>query len=162
MSNGPIRIRIIAGVAVVAVAIGLLVGAALLGSHRGARSVSGSGAASATGAATANPVLDPGTPLSKPAPDFKLTDQFGRSVSLRSFRGKVVLLAFNDPVCTTVCPLTTTAMVEAKALLGAAGSDVQLVGVAANPTATGVKWVRAYSQAHQMMHQWRFLTGSLQ
>jgi cytochrome oxidase Cu insertion factor (SCO1/SenC/PrrC family)/thiol-disulfide isomerase/thioredoxin len=106
-------------------------------------------------------VLDPGTPLSQPAPDFTLSDQFGRSVSLRAFRGKVVLLAFNDPVCTTVCPLTTTAMVEAKALLGAAGSNVQLLGVAANPTATGVKWVRAYSEAHQMMHQWRFLTGSL-
>ena len=154
MGKGPMR-RIAAAVAVVAVAAGLLVGAAVLGSHLRPRTVSGSAAA------IANPVLDPGTALSQPAPDFTLTDQFGRSVSLRSFRGKVVILAFNDPVCTTVCPLTTTAMVEAKALLGAAGSNVQLLGVAANPTATGVKWVRAYSEAHQMTHQWRFLTGSL-
>jgi cytochrome oxidase Cu insertion factor (SCO1/SenC/PrrC family)/thiol-disulfide isomerase/thioredoxin len=108
-----------------------------------------------------NPDLDPGTPLSAPAPNFALTDQFGRRVSLDSFRGKVVLLAFNDPVCTTVCPLTTTAMVEAKAMLGAAGSGVQLLGVAANPTATGVRWVRAYSQAHQMTYSWHFLTGPL-
>ncbi|HEY2653450.1 MAG TPA: redoxin domain-containing protein, partial [Solirubrobacteraceae bacterium] len=93
--------RIAAAVAAVAVAAGLLVGAAVLGSHLRPRTVSGSGAA------IANTVLDPGTALSQPAPDFTLTDQFGRSVSLRSFRGKVVILAFNDPVCTTVCPLTT-------------------------------------------------------
>jgi cytochrome oxidase Cu insertion factor (SCO1/SenC/PrrC family) len=43
-----------------------------------------------------NPDLDPGTPLSGRAPDFTLTDQFDRRVSLHSFRGKVVILAFND------------------------------------------------------------------
>ncbi|MBV8218980.1 MAG: hypothetical protein JO325_10990, partial [Solirubrobacterales bacterium] len=37
--------------------------------------------------------LDPGTPLSGPAPGFTLTDQFGATVSLRSFRGRVVILA---------------------------------------------------------------------
>ncbi len=105
--------------------------------------------------------VDPGTPLSARAPGFTLTDQFGHRVSLRSFRGKVVLLAFNDPVCTTICPLTTTAMVEAKRLLGAAGSQVQLLGIGANPEATAVKWVRDYSRVHHMLHSWRFLTGSL-
>jgi cytochrome oxidase Cu insertion factor (SCO1/SenC/PrrC family)/thiol-disulfide isomerase/thioredoxin len=108
-----------------------------------------------------NPELDPGTPVSGRATDFTLTDQFGRPVSLHSFRGKVVILAFNDPVCTTVCPLTTSAMLEAKALLGPAGSRVQLLGVGANPVATQVKWVRAYSQAHDMMHAWHFLNGPL-
>ena len=49
----------------------------------------------------------------------------GRSVSLHSFRGKVVILAFNDSECTTVCPLTTTAMLDAKAMLGKAGSQVR-------------------------------------
>ena len=61
-----------------------------------------------------NPYLDPGTHLTGPAPDFTLTDQFGARVSLRSFRGKVVILAFNDSECTTICPLTTTAMVDAR------------------------------------------------
>ena len=133
---------------VVGLATGLVVGALLPGSQIS------SGDAS-------NPALDPGTPLSQRAPDFTLTDQFGRHVSLHSFRGKVVILAFNDPVCTTICPLTTTAMVDAKAMLGPAASHVQLLGVAANPTATEVKWVRAYSQAHGMMNQWRFLTAPL-
>ncbi|MDQ6779520.1 MAG: SCO family protein, partial [Actinomycetota bacterium] len=108
-----------------------------------------------------NPVLDPGSALSGPAANFTLSDEFGRPVSLRSFRGRVVILAFNDSQCTTVCPLTTTAMVDAKEMLGAAGSRVQLLGIDANPTATSVKDVRAYSTLHGMLHRWRFLTGPL-
>lgn len=108
-----------------------------------------------------NPELDPGTRLSGIAPGFTLTDQFGERVSLRAFRGKVVVLSFNDPKCTTVCPLTTTALLHAKKLLGPAASRVELIGISANPDATGVKWVRAYSRVHGMMGEWRFLTGSL-
>jgi cytochrome oxidase Cu insertion factor (SCO1/SenC/PrrC family) len=109
----------------------------------------------------ANPDLDPGARLSALAPGFTLTDQFSKRVSLRSLRGKVVVLSFNDPKCTTICPLTTTALLHAKKLLGPAGSQVDLLGIGANPDATQVKWVRAYSRAHGMLHKWRFLTGSL-
>ncbi|HWC84925.1 MAG TPA: redoxin domain-containing protein [Solirubrobacteraceae bacterium] len=108
-----------------------------------------------------NPVLDPGTRVSGPAPDFTLTDQFGQRVSLSSFRGRVVILDFNDSQCTTVCPLTTTAMLEAKEMLGAAGSRVELLGVDANPKASKVTDVAAYSRAHGMLHQWHFLTAPL-
>ncbi len=108
-----------------------------------------------------NPVLDPGTALSRPAPDFDLTDQFGQDVSLRSFRGKVVILGFNDSECTTMCPLTTTAMLDAKAMLGSAGKHVQLLGVDANPKATSIDDVLSYSEVHRMVHAWDFLTGSL-
>jgi hypothetical protein len=52
-------------------------------------------------------------------------------------------------------------MVEAKQLLGAAGSHVQLLGVDANPQATSVPDVLAYSRAHGMVNQWDFLTGTL-
>ncbi len=108
-----------------------------------------------------NPRLDRGTRLSTVAPAFSLTDQFGRTVSLAAFRGKVVVLSFNDPRCTTICPLTTTALLEAKKLLGPAGANVQLLGVGANPEATSVKSVRDYSQAHGLLHKWLFLTGPL-
>ena len=118
------------------------------------------GAQPASTALDSNPYLDPGTHLSAVAPGFTLTDQFDRPVSLRSFRGKVVILAFNDSECTTICPLTTTAMIDARAMLGPAASRVQLLGIDANPTATGVADVRAYSEAHGMVHQWHFLTGS--
>ena len=62
-------------------------------------------------AAAANPDLDPGSTLgSALAPDFRLVNQFGQPMSLRQFRGKVVILAFTDSQCTTVCPLTTASM----------------------------------------------------
>ena len=114
-----------------------------------------------TSALQSNPNLDPGLALSRVAPGFTLTDQFGQPVSLSSFRGKVVILAFNDAECTTICPLTTTALVDAKDMLGAAASQVQLVGVDANPKATEVEDVLSYSQLHGMTYQWQYLTGSL-
>jgi cytochrome oxidase Cu insertion factor (SCO1/SenC/PrrC family)/thiol-disulfide isomerase/thioredoxin len=122
---------------------------------------SSTAAPSQTAALAANPDLDPGTPVSGVAPDFTLSDQFGQPVSLGSFRGKVVILAFNDSECTTVCPLTTTAMLDAKAMLGKAGGEVELLGVDANPAAISLEDVWSYSELHGMLHSWRFLTGSL-
>jgi cytochrome c biogenesis protein CcmG/thiol:disulfide interchange protein DsbE len=122
--------------------------------------VGGSPSARSDALAT-NPSLDPGTRLSGTAPAFTLSDEFGRPVSLRSFRGKVVILAFNDSECTTICPLTTSAMLDAKAMLGSAGQHVQLLGIDANPKATALADVLSYSQLHGMLGQWHFLTGSL-
>jgi len=122
----------------------------------------GSSTTNAAGdAAMENPNLDLGSSLGgKPAPDFKLVNQFGQPMSLSQFRGKVVLLGFEDSECTTVCPLTTQSMVLAKELLGKAGSSVQLLGVDANPDAIQVANVRNYSQVHNMTNQWDFLTGT--
>jgi len=119
-------------------------------------------APAASGNALANPGIDPGSPLGgKPAPEIRLRDQFGRAVSLSQFRGRAVLLAFVDSRCSTICPLTTTSLLQAVRLMGAAGRQVQLVGVNANPKATRVSDVRAYCAAHGMMHSWEFLTGTL-
>ena len=112
-------------------------------------------------ALTDNQNLDPGATLSAPAPGFTLTNQFGRPVSLSAYRGKVVILAFNDAECTTICPLTTASLVDAKDMLGAAASQVQLIGVDANPKAIQVQDVLSYSQLHGMTYQWQYLTGSL-
>jgi cytochrome oxidase Cu insertion factor (SCO1/SenC/PrrC family) len=112
-------------------------------------------------AAMQNPNLDLGTSLyGEHAPDIKLDNQFGQPMSLSQFRGRVVILAFSDSECTTVCPLTTQSMVLAKDLLGKAGESVQLLGVDANPDAIKVSDVMAYSRAHAMVNQWDFLTGT--
>jgi cytochrome oxidase Cu insertion factor (SCO1/SenC/PrrC family) len=116
----------------------------------------------AASAAEMNPNLDLGSSLGRqPAPDIKLVNQFGQPMSLSQFRGKVVMLGFEDSECTTVCPLTTQSMLQAKQMLGAAGDQVQLLGVDANPTATSVANVLAYSRAHGLVNQWDFLTGSV-
>jgi cytochrome oxidase Cu insertion factor (SCO1/SenC/PrrC family) len=134
----------------------------------GCASAAGSGgtqrgtARSAQHAAAANPNLDPGSSLGGvKAPDFSLTNQFGQRISLSAFRGKVVILAFTDSECTTVCPLTTQSMLAAKDLLGKAGDQVQLLGIDANPAATKISDVMAYSRSHGMVNQWNFLTGTL-
>ncbi len=120
------------------------------------------GSSGQPGAAAANPGLDPGSSLGgQPAPDFRLVNQFGQPMSLSQFRGKVVVLAFTDSQCTNICPLTTASMVTARELLGKAGDQVQLLGLDANPRATAVPDVMAYSREHGMVNQWDFLTGSL-
>ena len=113
-------------------------------------------------AASRNPDVDPGTSLPGPvAPGFTLTDQSGTPVSLRQFHGQAVVLAFVDARCTTVCPLSTVSMTEAVSMLGpAAARHIQLLGIDANPDATRVADVRAYTVAHQMTRSWDFLTGS--
>jgi hypothetical protein len=59
------------------------------------------------------------TPVNFPAKPFILTDQHGQAVSLASLRGKVVLLTFLDPVCTTDGPLIAQEFRAAGQLLGA-------------------------------------------
>jgi cytochrome oxidase Cu insertion factor (SCO1/SenC/PrrC family) len=111
--------------------------------------------------AASNPNLDPGSSVGgRPAPGFSLTNQFGQRISLSAFRGKVVILAFTDSQCTTVCPLTTQSMLAAKDLLGRAGDQVQLLGIDANPAAINVSDVLSYSRSHGLVNQWDFLTGS--
>jgi cytochrome oxidase Cu insertion factor (SCO1/SenC/PrrC family) len=152
---------------VLAVAAGLIVLCAavlvaVLAGHSGGRSSGPAAGQALANAANKNPDVDPGTSLPGPvAPGFTLTDQSGTAVSLRQFRGKAVVLAFVDSRCTTVCPLTTVSMTEAVHMLGpAAARHIQLLGIDANPDATKVADVRAYTVAHQMTRSWDFLTGS--
>jgi cytochrome oxidase Cu insertion factor (SCO1/SenC/PrrC family) len=162
--NGRLRGRIQQALAVLAALTALTAcGSAASGmGGQGGRGGQGGMGGQQQNAAQANPDLDPGTSLNNAAaPDIKLTNQFGQQVSLSAFRGKVVILAFTDSECTTVCPLTTVSMLEAKRMLGRAGQNVQLLGVDANPDATAVSDVMAYSRSHAMVNQWDFLTGSL-
>jgi cytochrome oxidase Cu insertion factor (SCO1/SenC/PrrC family) len=144
-------------------AAGAVVAAALAAA--GCSSGGGSSQAAASpssSAAEANPNLDLGTTLgAKPAPNVTLTNQFGQRMSLKQFRGKAVVIGFVDSECTTVCPLTTLAMLQAKQMLGKAGDQVQLLGIDANPEAIATSDVLGYSRAHNMVNRWDFLTGTL-
>ncbi len=95
-----------------------------------------------------------------PAPDFNLTNQFGQTVTLSSLRGHEIVLAFIDSQCKTLCPLTATIMYDAKTKLGASASNqISLIAINANPAATSIAAVQAWSIEHGMLHQWLFLTG---
>ena len=160
-SNTTRRATWLAGLAVIA-ALAVAGCSSSASSAPGAQSTAPSSMTQANAAAMQNPNLDTGTSLGgKPAPDVKLVNQFGQQMSLSQFRGRVVMLSFEDSECTTVCPLTTQSMVLAKELLGKAGASVQLLGVDANPDAIKVADVMDYSRVHGMINQWDFLTGSL-
>ena len=147
--------------ATLACSLAVAAGLAAVGCASSSSAPASSAMSAANQAAMRNPNLDLGSSLyGERAPDIKLVNQFGQPMSLSQFRGRVVVLAFSDSECTTVCPLTTQSMVLAKELLGKAGDSVQLLGVDANPDATKVSDVMAYSRAHGMVNQWDFLTGS--
>jgi cytochrome oxidase Cu insertion factor (SCO1/SenC/PrrC family) len=155
--SGPVRafagapLRVIAGLAALGV---IVVGAAPM--------------AFATVSKTADPITAEaiaGTSgqLDTPAPNFTLTSQSGRQVSLASLRGKVVLLTFLDPVCTTDCPVIAAEMRVADAMLGSKAHDAELVAVVANPTYTSLAYTRAFDLQLGLntVPNWLYLTGSV-
>jgi cytochrome oxidase Cu insertion factor (SCO1/SenC/PrrC family) len=102
-------------------------------------------------------------PLNLKAPAFTLTDQNGGQVSLASLHGKVVLLTFLDPVCTTDCPLIAQEFRSADQVLGAKSRDVELVAIVANPIYLSIACTRAFDQQEGLVSvpNWLYLTGSL-
>jgi cytochrome oxidase Cu insertion factor (SCO1/SenC/PrrC family) len=123
-------------------------------------------------AAQASPNADPilaesiagsAAPLNFPAKDFRLTDQHGRPVSLATLHGKVVLLTFLDPVCTSDCPLIAQEFRVAGQLLGAASGKVELVAIVANPVYHRIADTQAFDRQEHLnqVPNWLYLTGSV-
>jgi cytochrome oxidase Cu insertion factor (SCO1/SenC/PrrC family) len=122
--------------------------------------------------ATVNPNADPITAeaiagsngqLDTPAPNFTLTSQDGKTVSMSSLRGKTVLLTFLDPVCTTDCPMIAQEMRSADGLLGAKAAKTELVAVVANPTYNSTAYTAAFTKQENLgtVPNWLFLTGTV-
>jgi cytochrome oxidase Cu insertion factor (SCO1/SenC/PrrC family) len=133
--------------------------------------VIGLGAASMASAAvnrTADPILalaiaGDSTALDLPAPGFALTGQNGQTVTLASLRGKVVLMTFLDPVCTTDCPIIAQEFKQAGELLGGQAKNVELVAVVANPTYRSTAFTQAFDRQEGLatVPNWLYLTGPL-
>jgi cytochrome oxidase Cu insertion factor (SCO1/SenC/PrrC family) len=102
------------------------------------------------------------TPLDSVATPFSLTDQHGRDVTLASLRGKVVLLTFLDPVCTSDCPLEAQEFRQAGQLLGADDRHVELVAIVANPVDYQLGYTQAFDRQEGLagVPNWLYLTGS--
>lgn len=116
-----------------------------------------------TGVAFADP---PFPVISKPAPDFSLTDQDGRPVRLSQFHGKLILLTFFYTTCTDVCPLTTAALVRVERELIRRrwwARDVVFASVTTDPLRDTPAVLRAYAARYRADRQgWHFLTGDPQ
>ena len=102
------------------------------------------------------------SPINIPAPGFTLTDQHGRTVTLSSLRGKVVLLTFLDPVCVTDCPLIAQEFRQAGQLLGTSRAKVDLVAVDVNPLYNELAYTQQFDQQEGLasLTDWHYLTSS--
>ena len=123
--------------------------------------------ATASASASASPILaqaldGSSAQLDFKAPAFTLTDQDGRPVSLASLQGKVVLLTFLDPVCTSDCPLIAQEFRQADHLLGGQSRQVELVAVVTNPVYNQPEYTAAFDRQEHMntLPNWLYLTGS--
>jgi protein SCO1/2 len=65
-----------------------------------------------------------------PPQDFHLRDQDGKAVSLRQFRGRVVVLTFMYTTCKDTCPLTAT---QIRGALDDLDHDVPALAVSVDP-----------------------------
>jgi cytochrome oxidase Cu insertion factor (SCO1/SenC/PrrC family) len=117
---------------------------------------------------TADPIIaqsidgSPGV-VNRPAPAFTLQDATGKTVSLASFRGKVVALTFLDPVCVTDCPLLAQEFNAANRMLGGSAKNVDFVAVVANPLYLNRSYLQSFNRQEglQNVRNWYYLTGSL-
>ncbi len=105
---------------------------------------------------------DPGTTFpagTRRAPDFELRDQSGRTISMRSLRGRPVLIAFIDPVCRNLCPLEAKMLNDAASALPAA-SRPTIVAVSVNPWNQTQADLRLDRAEWHLVPEWRWALGS--
>jgi len=81
------------------------------------------------------------------APDFSLSGSNGSELTLRSYRGKVVIVAFGFTSCPDVCPITLATLAQARKKLGAAGTELQVVYITVDPERDDVERMRTYLAA---------------
>jgi cytochrome oxidase Cu insertion factor (SCO1/SenC/PrrC family) len=97
-----------------------------------------------------------------PAP-WSLTDAAtGQTVSLRSLRGRVVVVTFANASCDDICPVLGAELSQARARLGTTRVPVTFVTINTDPLALGAaKASILHAPAFAHLTGWRFLTGTV-
>jgi len=92
------------------------------------------------------------------APDFALRDQSGSPISLRSLRGRPVILAFIDPLCRNLCPLEAKVLNDVPARLPASARPA-IVAVSVNPWGQAPSNLRLDAEKWRLAPEWRWALG---
>jgi len=104
-----------------------------------------------------------------PAPSFTLTDQTGHMIASTHFRGKVQVVSFLFPYCTTDCPLLARDLALLQQALAAEslGAKVEIVTFNVDPGGAGPRQLAAFLEQYGAASDpatakphWHFLTGS--
>ncbi len=78
------------------------------------------------------------------AKDFALTDQNGKTRSIKDFAGKVVVVFFGFTQCPDVCPTSMADLAGIKKSLGADGDKLQAVFISVDPERDTPDILKAY------------------
>jgi protein SCO1 len=92
------------------------------------------------------------------APDFTLTDQSGRRVSLSQYRGRVTILTFLSPACQPTCPLIAQ---QIRGALDELGRPIPTLIVSTDPAADTPAAVRRFLGEAALQGRVEYLTGTL-
>jgi protein SCO1/2 len=91
------------------------------------------------------------------APDFRLRDQDGHTVSMRAFRGKPVIVTFLYTTCDNECPAMAQVV---KGALDDLRSDVPAIAVAVDPPRDNAERARAFLSKQRVIGRMDFVLGS--
>ena len=114
---------------------------------------------------TQTPAVSTLVKIGDPVPDFTLTNQDGRPLSLSSLRGKVVAVTFIYTRCPLpdYCPrMITNLQAVERRFPQRVGNDVELVAVTFDPQYDTPKRMKEYAQFFKADRPgWQFLTGPM-
>jgi protein SCO1/2 len=101
-------------------------------------------------------------PLDKEAPEFTLEDADGRTFSLDSLRGKVIVLHFIYASCPDFCPLHADLIARVQEMVNQTPTreQVQFFSITTDPENDTPEALRDYGPAHGLdPSNWAFLTS---
>jgi protein SCO1/2 len=96
----------------------------------------------------------------EPAPPISLRNYLGQPVTLGAYRGRAVLVTFLYTHCPDICPLITSNLRVALAMLGARASQAQVIAISVDPRGDTPASVTAFLRAHGMLGRMQYLIGS--
>jgi protein SCO1/2 len=142
------RLRLQVRLVVFAAAIGIAVGVAAALVHRS------QGSAAQPSPLRAQITWAAGA---KPAPGLALRDQSGATISLRSLRGRVVLLTFLDSKCTRECPIEGHVLGDLFRRIK--GTNAVALVASVDPWADTPRSARKFAARAGWSGTWRWLLG---
>ncbi len=95
-----------------------------------------------------------------PTKDFKLSDQDGRQVTLKKYRGRIVVLTFMYTRCEDTCPVQAQIIVGALDDIGQLGKRVTALAISVNPENDTPARARSFLLEHRARGRIKFLLGS--
>lgn len=91
--------------------------------------------------------------------DFSLTNQNGKTITQKDYKGKIYIADFFFTTCPTICPIMTKNMVELQKALGK-DSDVMLLSHSVTPEIDSVKQLKKYAIEKGVDDRnWNLVTG---